>query len=127
MPDAPARNDLLGADTPKNWGKWGPNDEIGTLNYTSAEDIINAAKLVKKGKVTDEIVHIDATEEQERRIGQANEPVDKNGKLTNDQILCRTQAGHYEYYYKPQKVSGLKPRQLIGLPLLLETPDAAIA
>ena len=29
-----------------------------------------------------EIVHIDATEEQERRIGQANEPVDKNGKLT---------------------------------------------
>ena len=18
----------------KNWGKWGPNDEIGTLNYT---------------------------------------------------------------------------------------------
>src|SRR5262245_19622812 len=35
----------------KNWGKWGPDDEIGTLNYTSPEDIIAAAKLVKKGKV----------------------------------------------------------------------------
>ncbi len=35
----------------KNWGKWGPDDEIGTLNYTSAEDIIKAAQLVKKGKV----------------------------------------------------------------------------
>ena len=29
MPDAPAMNDLLGADTPKNWGKWGPDDEVG--------------------------------------------------------------------------------------------------
>ena len=26
----------------KNWGKWGPNDEIGTLNFTSPEDIIAA-------------------------------------------------------------------------------------
>ena len=35
----------------KNWGKWGPNDEVGTLNYTSAEDIVAATRLVKKGKV----------------------------------------------------------------------------
>jgi kynurenine formamidase len=34
----------------KNWGRWGPDDEIGTLNYTSPEDIIGAAQLVKKGK-----------------------------------------------------------------------------
>src|SRR6476469_8975677 len=26
------------AEKYKNWGKWGPDDEIGTLNYTSAED-----------------------------------------------------------------------------------------
>ena len=70
-------------------------------------------RVVKNGKVTDEIVHIDATEEQERRIGQANEPVDKNGKLTNDQILCRTQAGHYEYY-APEDVDliDVSPQQL---------------
>lgn len=35
----------------KNWGKWGPSDEIGTLNYTSPEDIVSAAQLVRKGKV----------------------------------------------------------------------------
>ncbi len=29
----------------------GPNDEIGTLNFTSAEDIVAATRLVKKGKV----------------------------------------------------------------------------
>ncbi|HEX9462996.1 MAG TPA: cyclase family protein, partial [Alphaproteobacteria bacterium] len=39
------------AEKYKNWGKWGPKDEIGTLNYTEPEDIIAAARLVKKGKV----------------------------------------------------------------------------
>src|SRR3974390_2028000 len=53
MPARPyTRQDLReAAETYKNWGKWGPNDEIGTLNYTSPEDIIAAAGLVKKGKV----------------------------------------------------------------------------
>jgi kynurenine formamidase len=46
------RQDLREAsETYKNWGKWGPDDEIGTLNYTSAEDIVAAAQLVRKGKV----------------------------------------------------------------------------
>jgi len=39
------------AEKYKNWGKWGPNDEIGTLNYTTPADIIGAAQLVRKGKV----------------------------------------------------------------------------
>ena len=38
-------------------------------------------RVVKDGKLTEEIVRLDATEEQERLIAQANEPVDKNGKL----------------------------------------------
>lgn len=33
-----------------NWGKWGPDDEIGTLNYVGPEQLKEAAKLVKKGK-----------------------------------------------------------------------------
>src|ERR1700676_1072334 len=46
------RQDLRdAAEKYKNWGKWGPDDEIGTLNYTSADDIIAAARLVRKGKV----------------------------------------------------------------------------
>src|SRR6187455_1955428 len=46
------RQDLRdAAEKYKNWGKWGPNDEIGTLNFTSAEDIVAAARLVRKGKV----------------------------------------------------------------------------
>src|SRR5882762_9995262 len=46
------RQDLSdAAEKYKNWGKWGPNDEIGTLNHTRPEDIVAAARLVKKGKV----------------------------------------------------------------------------
>src|SRR3954452_20244346 len=39
------------AERCKNWGRWGKNDEIGTLNFTTPEDIVAAAQLVKKGKV----------------------------------------------------------------------------
>jgi kynurenine formamidase len=46
------RQDLRdAAEKFKNWGKWGPDDEIGTLNYISAADIVAAAGLVRKGKV----------------------------------------------------------------------------
>jgi len=39
------------AERLKNWGRWGADDEIGTLNYTRPEDIVAAARLVQKGKV----------------------------------------------------------------------------
>ena len=38
------------AEKCKNWGKWGPEDEAGTLNYIGAAEIIAAAGLIKKGK-----------------------------------------------------------------------------
>ena len=54
------RDDLsAAADKFKNWGKWGDDDEIGALNYTSAEDIIAAAQLVKKGKVISMALNFD--------------------------------------------------------------------
>ena len=33
----------------KNWGKWGPDDQIGTLNYVTPADVARAAGLVKRG------------------------------------------------------------------------------
>ena len=47
------------AETYKNWGKWGPDDEIGTLNNTTAEDIIAAAQLVQRGKVFSLAINFD--------------------------------------------------------------------
>lgn len=34
-----------------NWGRWGSEDEIGTLNFVSAEMVIEASKLIRKGQV----------------------------------------------------------------------------
>src|ERR1700742_3534375 len=39
------------AKTLSNWGRWGKDDQIGTLNNVTPEDVINAGKLIKKGKV----------------------------------------------------------------------------
>jgi DNA-directed RNA polymerase subunit beta len=55
-------------------------------------------RVVNKGKVTDEIVHLDASQEQERTIAQSTTPLDKNGKLLGEDdglVLCRTLAGQY--------------------------------
>ena len=33
-----------------NWGRWGKDDEIGTLNHITPADIIAAAKLIRRGQ-----------------------------------------------------------------------------
>lgn len=35
----------------RNWGKWGPDDELGTLNYITPSKIARAARLVTRGQV----------------------------------------------------------------------------
>lgn len=39
------------AERVRNWGKWGPDDQLGTLNYITSDKIIQAAQLVRKGRV----------------------------------------------------------------------------
>ena len=38
------------AEKLKNWGRWGPDDEIGTLNFITPEKVVDASKLIKRGK-----------------------------------------------------------------------------
>ncbi len=45
----PSVKELL-KDSPKNWGKWGPDDEVGSLNYLTPEVVIAAAGSIKSGK-----------------------------------------------------------------------------
>src|SRR3954451_9184009 len=80
----------------------GPNiGLIGSLSsYAEISEhgfVTSPYRIVSKGKVTDEVRHLDANVEQEVVIAQANAQLDKNGKLVG-QVLCRTQAGHYELY-----------------------------
>jgi len=78
----------------------GPNiGLIGSLSsYAEVSEhgfVTTPYRVVKNGMVTDEILHLDATQEEERIIAQANTPVDDRGHLTGEEILCRTQAGQY--------------------------------
>ena len=51
-------------------------------------------RVVKNGKVTDEIIYLDAAEEALFTIAQASEPVDeKTGKFLHEQVLCRSKEG----------------------------------
>ena len=36
-----------------NWGRWGDRDEVGTLNLVTPEKRIEAATMVKTGKIVD--------------------------------------------------------------------------
>ncbi len=49
QPSVPDLTDLL-ADSPSNWGKWGADDEVGSLNYLGPEQVLAAARLVTSGK-----------------------------------------------------------------------------
>lgn len=39
------------ADEVRNWGRWGDDDELGTLNFITREKVAEAAGSVKQGKV----------------------------------------------------------------------------
>jgi len=46
-------------------------------------------RVVKNGKVTDEIRYLAADEEEEYVVAQANAPLDKNGRFVNERVLVR--------------------------------------
>ena len=49
-PTVPDLTEVL-KDAPSNWGKWGPDDEVGSLNYLGPEQVLAAAQLIRSGKV----------------------------------------------------------------------------
>jgi kynurenine formamidase len=60
------------AEKLSNWGRWGPDDEVGTLNHVRPEDIVAAARLVRKGKVFSLGIPLDQTGPQTGNIGRWN-------------------------------------------------------
>lgn len=54
----PPMREILGEDTPSNWGKWGPDDEIGSLNYLGADEVLRGIRCARQGKVFTLMVHM---------------------------------------------------------------------
>jgi hypothetical protein len=51
MATKPANFQEMLKDAPKNWGRWGANDELGALNFLTNEEVLRGVKAVKHGKV----------------------------------------------------------------------------
>ncbi|MDW8338358.1 MAG: DNA-directed RNA polymerase subunit beta, partial [Thermoleophilia bacterium] len=100
----------------------GPNiGLIGSLaSYATVSEfgfIRTPYRVVRNGKVTDEIVYLDAAEERQYTIAQASEPVDpKTGKLLNEQVLCRSREGE-AVLVSPQDVDymDVSPAQIVSV------------
>jgi len=38
-------------DMPKNWGRWGQQDQIGSINFLTPQEVMRGARTVRSGKV----------------------------------------------------------------------------
>ena len=50
MAEAPDLTDLL-ADAPKNWGRWGDDDEVGSLNFLTNDEVLRGVRTIKTGEL----------------------------------------------------------------------------
>jgi len=58
-----------------NWGRWGKDDQIGTLNHVTPEDIVAAARLIRTGKVFALGIPLDRTGPQTGLFGGRFNPI----------------------------------------------------
>lgn len=63
------------AEKCKNWGRWGPDDEIGTLNYITPEILAGAAQLVRRGKAFSLALNFDRNGPQRGLWGNRYNPI----------------------------------------------------
>src|SRR5688572_33272699 len=56
----------------RNWGRWGADDELGTLNFITPAKILEAAGLVRAGKVISLAIPFDAAGPQSGFAGRIN-------------------------------------------------------
>jgi kynurenine formamidase len=89
------------AERLKNWGRWGADDEIGTLNFTTPADIVAAARLVQKGKVMSLALAYDARGPQG---GKSKYPA--LGRFNPIHVMLRTGTDAYSGVLDHRKIRG---------------------
>jgi kynurenine formamidase len=85
----------------KNWGRWGKDDEIGTLNLVTPELIVEAAKLVRKGKVISLALNYDQHGPQG---GKSKYPA--LGRFNPIHLMTRTGTDAYSGVLDHRKIRG---------------------
>lgn len=98
------------AERLKNWGRWGGDDHIGTLNHTRPEDIVAASRLVQKGKVMSLALAYDSRGPQ-----GAKSPYPSLGRFNPIHVMLRTGTDAYSGVLDQRGIRGTD--DLIIMPL----------
>ena len=81
----------------KNWSKWGPDDELGTLNYVKPADLIKAAALVRRGKAFSLGLDFNQNGPQRTGWGGRFNPIHTMLATGTDAVAGRQEAGKLRY------------------------------
>ena len=85
------------AERLKNWGRWGADDEIGTLNNVSPQDILKAAQLIRKGKVFSLALNFDSDGPQNGLWGNRFNPIHTMLATGTDAVAGRQESIRVRY------------------------------
>ena len=77
--------------------------------------LVTPYRVVKKGKLTDEVAHLRADEEFESVLAPTDTEVDKNGKITEDRVLCRVKGDFIDIKRDEVQYMDISPQQLVGV------------
>lgn len=79
----------------RNWERWGPEDELGTLNFITPDVIKRAAGLVRQGKVISCALNFDANGPQTGAFGRVN-PIHSMVATGTDHVAGRQKPGGFD-------------------------------
>jgi len=85
------------AERCSNWGRWGPDDEMGTLNFVGPEEIIAASGLVKRGRVFSLGLNFDRSGPQKGLWGNRHNPIHTMLATGTDAVAGNQDAGGLRY------------------------------
>lgn len=114
----------------------GPN--IGLINSLATYARVNKYgfiespyRLIKDGRVTNEVIYMSATQESKHIIAQANIAIDDNGYILDEYVPCR-RSGEFSIFHKSEvTLVDLSPKQMVSVAAslipFLENDDASRA
>ncbi len=85
------------AERCKNWGRWGADDEAGTLNFVSPQDLVKAGQLVRKGKAFSLGLNFDRHGPQRGLWGNRFNPIHTMLATGTDAVAGNQDAGKLRY------------------------------
>ncbi len=98
----------------------GPN--IGLIGSLSVYARVNEFgfietpyRLVKDGRVTDEIVYLSAIEEEDHVIAQANAPIDEEGRFLNEIVIARKKGEFAMVNASEVTLMDVSPNQVVSV------------